>query len=686
MKAKQSNEMTAVKKKLMAAVAMLLVACIMTVSSTYAWFTLSTAPEVKGITTTVGANGNLEIALGQYDTVYGDGVVGSDEGDSMDIVGKDKHEANITWGNLIDLDYADYGLGEIKLYPSRLNATFVDGKGYLTSATSPLAFPEYGTDGRIVKLDENTMVGKFDPTSGGFKALETPNYAGVNGIGSASDMTDRQFAARNNKNAIETNRLAAQNEAKGAISLYSGDLAALALDNMADDPDAVIAAEDVATLNALLTKLEKSADAIHESLKASVMLVLAAQPQDKLSDQAWADTVASLSGKDINGMISTFSTLTDVSLPSVVTDIVTKYNTIAGNIGDAQDVLTAAAADSTYTWGEVKDAVNALLVANKILICGETISDIKATKDSDDPDSAFKKVAKEAMNGGLVFQFDTGSGVFADIADLVGAYTATIEFPEGLEVEGIPIGGLKKPVTVKSGNLVDATLGDLGVAYKDVLSSMNAPGAAAGAAKALTDTYGYSIDLIFRTNATDSYLNLQTAAANRIYETNNNEMLMGGGSNMSFTVGGEYTKSKIDGLAAGIRVVFYDTTSTNHEILGVAILDTASGNVSGDQYKLDLKLVDYTIGANGKMDVSAGFITTDKAETAMDERVGLTALSANVPKAISALVYLDGDVVDNGDAGVAALLNGKLNLQFASSASLTPMDNNTLMNAVPENN
>ena len=62
MNTQHSNEMKSIRKKLLAAIAMLLVAVIMTVSSTYAWFTLSTAPEVKGITTTVGANGNLEIA------------------------------------------------------------------------------------------------------------------------------------------------------------------------------------------------------------------------------------------------------------------------------------------------------------------------------------------------------------------------------------------------------------------------------------------------------------------------------------------------------------------------------------------------------------------------------------------------------------------------------------------------
>ena len=59
----QAKRKQDIKTKLMAAIAMLLVSSIMMVSSTYAWFTLSTAPEVTGIQTSVGANGNLEMAL-----------------------------------------------------------------------------------------------------------------------------------------------------------------------------------------------------------------------------------------------------------------------------------------------------------------------------------------------------------------------------------------------------------------------------------------------------------------------------------------------------------------------------------------------------------------------------------------------------------------------------------------------
>ena len=54
-----------VVKKLYAAVCMVLVAALLVSATSYAWLVLSQAPEVSNVTTTIGANGNLEIALGK---------------------------------------------------------------------------------------------------------------------------------------------------------------------------------------------------------------------------------------------------------------------------------------------------------------------------------------------------------------------------------------------------------------------------------------------------------------------------------------------------------------------------------------------------------------------------------------------------------------------------------------------
>lgn len=674
MNSKQST-MQSARKKLVAATAMLLVACIMTISSTYAWFTLSTAPEVKGITTNVGANGNLEIALGTYDTV--DGIVepSSYVGSSMDTT--TVTNSNITWGNLIDLSDPSYGLGNIVLYPSRLNVGLTaDGKGYV-NRFSPLAYAVYGSDGRVMELSANTLLAKYQE-SVGFMALATPDYAGVNGIGSVSDMSKREFAGRNYKNAVESNRVTARNEAMGAINLYSGDLAGLAIKHQSSADDVTVTEAEVAVLKNLIAKLESSSNAIDASLKSAILVVITASTA--LNDEAWEIAINGTDSMTASQLLTNFATLSGLTvdaLPDGIANIVTGAEEIASKLATAKVALPESG-DSN--WGAVKNAVSALLDASGILICGETISAIQATKGSTEPDSAYRKVLNQVLGGsGLYFEFAADSGIFGDIAEYVGEYQGTISFPAGLEVESIPIGGLKKPVTVK--NTSGAT-GKLGSAHT-LANAFTIPGAVAGAQKALTDTYGYSVDLLFRTNATDSYLELLTEGANRVYGDNDNEALMGAGSNMSFTISGEYTKDKIDGLAKGLRVVFFDTTSADHEIFAIAKLDTANGVVSGDQYKLNLKLASYTVNpaVNGMPSALAvGDFVADDPDTTVKEDVALTGLTANQIKKVTALVYLDGDVIDNGDVGIAANLNGKLNLQFGSSATLTPMDNEALKN------
>ena len=121
------------KSKLISAIAMLLVATIMLVSSTYAWFTLSTKPEVSGISTAVGANGALEMLLAtKKDNAwfYGTGEVGT----------KTIQERNTYWGNLVDLSDPSYGSGAIVLYPSLLNTT-TDGTNDKIVLGTPIQTP-----------------------------------------------------------------------------------------------------------------------------------------------------------------------------------------------------------------------------------------------------------------------------------------------------------------------------------------------------------------------------------------------------------------------------------------------------------------------------------------------------------------------------------------------------------------
>ena len=204
------------RNKLIAAISMLLVSSIMMVSSTYAWFTLSTAPEVKNISTTVAGNGSLEIALmpttGQLSEIKASAVGANAKAT----------DTNFKWGNLVDLSDVSYGLGNISLYPAALNATetpdteskvyttaFNDADattGRLSALMAPLAVPVYGGDGRISSVStagislKSAVAGannsySFTGTNYGVRAIvetaETNNGTTVSAYGYVVDLALR---------------------------------------------------------------------------------------------------------------------------------------------------------------------------------------------------------------------------------------------------------------------------------------------------------------------------------------------------------------------------------------------------------------------------------------------------------------------------------------------------------------
>ena len=115
------------KAKLMASVASLLVATLAMTSASFAWFTISTHPEITNMESSATANGNLEIALASSltQTTVSDSAVG-DAG------------SNTKWGNLVDLtSVLD---DDIVLKPVQLGT---DGT---------VKAPKFGLDGRISEL------------------------------------------------------------------------------------------------------------------------------------------------------------------------------------------------------------------------------------------------------------------------------------------------------------------------------------------------------------------------------------------------------------------------------------------------------------------------------------------------------------------------------------------------------
>lgn len=122
------------RTKLLAAVAMLAIAAIMMTTASYAWFTISTNPEISDINAQVTSNGNLEIQLAQAGSAIENFAAPAPS--AVGDAGK-----NQTWGNLVDLkEY--FTTNTITLKPVEATYTAAD-KAY------SFKYPEFGLDGRI---------------------------------------------------------------------------------------------------------------------------------------------------------------------------------------------------------------------------------------------------------------------------------------------------------------------------------------------------------------------------------------------------------------------------------------------------------------------------------------------------------------------------------------------------------
>ncbi len=151
--------MSSKKGKVFSAIAMVLIAAVLIGTATYAWFTISTNPEVANLQANVTANGNLEIALD----------AGNDkEPASAKVRDSGKNEV---WSNVVDL--CQFFKGEtgntIQLKPVLL-------EGNSTDNTITIKKPVYGLDGAIYDLSELKRVNAAD-ASGWAEAIQAANTA-----------------------------------------------------------------------------------------------------------------------------------------------------------------------------------------------------------------------------------------------------------------------------------------------------------------------------------------------------------------------------------------------------------------------------------------------------------------------------------------------------------------------------
>lgn len=588
----QSKSYGGVKKKLMGAVCMLLVASIMMVSSTYAWFTLSTAPEITGISTSVGANGNLEMALLNTQTFANTDQIKSAVGDSMDNKAENwtVQQANLTWGNLVDLT-TGYGLETIKLMPAAANYT--DESKSQLNRSNLLATAVYGKDGRVEKTEGNTNSGTYDTKTQKWSAAN--NTYGVRVVGVSSTMSDKEMGY----NAAKSAYTAALGSAHaGMTAAILNNVAALA----GMTGDTLVTTEQQEAALAVLNGAESDLNTLVTAYKSYIIGTAAANTS--LDDAAFTtlrEAVNKMTAAQLAAGASTYNTY----LPNGATTQISAISSMLEKVTAAKATVTKSV-ETSMTAGAVKTAIADVVGTNPGL---------------------------SALGSGNTYNWPDGA--VGTIAGTIGEYVLIGNVPL--------IGG-----TIKGGTAGTQAVLELG-------TLQNAQFTASGESS-ITDTYGYVLDMAFRTNAATSYLKLQTAEAQRVYSDSDSEATRGGGSNMTFTYGNDVTAAQAEKLMKAVRVVFFDPASGT--VYATAKLDAVDTSTTGTA-KADLKL-----------DATGG--TTDK----------IVDMNQNTATKVSVLVYLDGESIDNSAVsnGAQTGTSMKLNLQFSSSATLTPMENSALRN------
>ena len=676
-------------QKLMGAIAMLLVASIMMSATSYAWFVLSTAPEVTDLTTTAGANGALEIAL-QSNKADGSGRADILSGVGQSTASKDAQTANTYWGNVVDLSKG-YVLEHITLYPARLNLN-----GGVVNTTSMLSIPTFGTDGRVTSLKnaEKTYFkdGKFE---------QGQSHWGVNvmgatktQVGDAEPITltyNRDFVLNEARTKVAEYRTSLREQMAGAIE-----------DNALGIMGTLIAYTDFiykpeVNVNELATNYIGQMETI---IADSTMAIRWALLANAAADETNFD---SSSDADMQALGSLYAKALTMPLTGdeSVQSYATQYN--YEGLGDAAAALAKAANNVALARQDLKDGSAGNALSRLISYSRTFIHGSKGANDVEAVMSGIRYDFPKDLTEQMFVQKDTfymvsgtseeDTDLFTTMASVIGDYEGTmvtylVQIPSGDDyVDDICYWSAEKDggdtaiyyestYTIKATNAKDT--GSAKTAWKEwepdkyigvlgtVSNQINGITADGTVQVQLTrsdlSAYGYSVDLALQCSK-NTNLQLQQEAVARV-EGDTSGQTMGSGSTMVFDLAGDLSEEQVRKLIQGIYVVLMNTDSG--AIYKIAAVDP-------DQLTVDQ--LQYPNRATGTLALYEPVIQNGVLRLG-DKATSIAAMTADTQLNLTALVFLNGDQVDASMfSGTQALsLTGTLNLQFASSEALTAMD------------
>lgn len=693
-----------VKAKLMSAVALLLVSAILLSTSTYAWFVLSTAPEVSEMKTTAGANGALAIALQSTDATSGQRVeeITNRVGDS----GSDA--ANTTWGGLVDLT-ENYGLEKISLSPARLN---VDTKTGMVQKGTPLSIPQFGADGRISTL---TPMGTVYYDAGRDSFVEGTNYGvnivgkrdTLNGAGASITRTmDRQWLINTSTAKINTMRAEMQASLGQAVTDNSKGIVNI-MKRFFGSPR--FEEGDLTTIQSLADAFQGLMADAESALRYALLACCAADTVNYPTDAAGQKALSAVYAKYDKLPLKTEAGA-DGKAPDSILKLAQKNQESLSNSAALKAAYAAieAAARSVYeAEKQIKNAQSYLNQAqdtqdNSALVSACTsmfnVTEMYVGLKGEQMYLASTAEARKIFGANKLMELYAlkGSGLFHTMATVLGDYTAyieditvtdnTYEDENGDEItERVEtIYSIDLHATVAStytGFDPDVNVGCLQSVY-ETTRPLHVEGTVTYTMEVSTrlNAYGYAVGLAFRSSAGGNLL-LQQEAANRMTgetsdsaegrlpETGN---VQGAGSTMSFTMADDMTEAQARALVQKVYVVFL---ADNGYIQGVAAADADSISVishrNADTLKDTFEVTATLVMCGYTLDEATGGLIKGTAKAIQD----IVSLPADKTVWLTALVYLDGDAVTGGEvsADTTQSLFGSINLQFCSDQKLTGM-------------
>lgn len=730
------------RQRIISVALLLAMSIAMMSSATFAWLTISRRPEVKGMSTTVTANGNLEVALvtGDGKTVPGESKVG----DSSAAEGQSVVDSNVTWGNLINLSDESYGLENLILRPAQLNtASLLD---------SPLYGAVYGEDGRITQLSSNFGYATWTPADG-----DKPGYFGVSenyGVRAISSTKIEAVGAAalyyNMVSNANNLNLAAANQyvALGNNDKYMPSLATMmglymtARMNSSDEDlsNPTCSIEDIQNLRDMYAAFLEAFDMEAEAMAALVNLQRFLNNGEGnyvvcTAEEIYASTTSGLKAEGVQ-----------------VTDLEQFIKDRGVIASDLEKLKTICESGTSLKW---KDSGLNTIVNNLVNVGACTIGTDNTPISSIGASNAvgYLSGTQEArITNGILYRFEERTGGYIEVKNL--SISATVKRS-----------GITIPASVKA-NIQTTASRDYNLFNNDMTyaESLNT-GNYKGGIPVAEDTYGLAVDLWVRTNAVASYLTLEGNVLTETSEVravskdaNGNQVELytvklsaedeeGNAVSYSLDLYQVVTKETAEDGTETEVTVWYKADShavmTEEELGGVAPLpkmetvvtvtgyegenrvwgdnellstdSTTQGSGSCYVYYADtpedqarsLKLLEafnvafvndqgklmatavmdteHYYAASGRVIVPLVLSTSNSINLGEDytgqTTYAITALEQNVPTRVTAIVYLDGTKLTNQEVLAAADIQGQLNIQFGSSEPLNPIGNETLENA-----